>query len=187
MNIYWIYLFPSNLKYTGYQLANKCSIVLMFIVSYLHSLHDFVVTIQSTNNVYASHTVMLKVRNITTKNPEFTWFQKHLFYTGETIKNNTGWHPTLPLTFCLTNFFQAFFAGNCPDCIKLNIKYSKEYFLSNWVIDRIKPNWDGYGQKDHNMTQVYNRIWTLIHGRRPDDIFVLQTQVENKWHCSNRA
>jgi len=27
------------------------------------------------------------------------------------------------------------------------------------------------------MTQVYNRIWTLIHGRRLEDIFILQTQV----------
>ena len=38
-------------------------------------------------------------------------------------------------------FSKHFFGGNCPDCIKLNIKYSKEFFLSNWVIDGIKPNW----------------------------------------------
>jgi len=49
-----------------------------------------VVTIQSSNNLYASHTVMLKVRDITTKNPEFTWFQNHWFYTGETLNNNMG-------------------------------------------------------------------------------------------------
>jgi len=44
-----------------------------------------VVTIQSTNNVYASQTVMLNVRNITT-----TWFKQHWFYTGESIKSNIG-------------------------------------------------------------------------------------------------
>jgi len=44
--------------------------------------------IQSTHNVYASHTVTLKVRDITTKNPEFTWFKQHWCYTVETITNN---------------------------------------------------------------------------------------------------